>query len=641
MRPDLLARVPVGAYGLVLVHDPDGLLDPQAREALSARGCHLLEAPEDNLALWAQAAALRPWAPEAPLVILSPRPLEELPYDLWAQAHRISYSLTELAPGLALPCLRELTLDQRERLAAAALPAAAAPLGRRATVRRLLEILFEADLARLVQPGELLLWLDRVHSELGPLPPSVRAEVAQSLGALPIYAGWPLEALLSDVQAYRQFLQTAWEAYQRGAPGGHGELFADRRVQDAAGALVRRGHLRPGVLPPGAAYRTGGAGPWAMLLARTGGVQRAYSDVAEELAALLDEVERRLPEARSWEHWVEIAWLWARALVLAQAESRSSAATAGLGGLRKALDVAWGAWLRANLAPLAGQRLPTPHQVHHIAHWLARRRRARPGTRLALLILDGCSLADWAIIGPAWQDAHPGWQLTQASVLAQIPTVTSISRQALLSGLQPEQFADTLTSTAAEAVRWRAHWTRQGVAAEGVAYGRLVPGGPQPGVTERTVALALVETSIDDLVHGASLGAAQVQDALLRWRHDRSPEVEATIEGLLDAGYSVYLASDHGHVEATGVGRPPGGALTESQGQRARLYHDRLLAEEACRATSGELWGPEALLPEGWWAVTARDREAFTIAGERCVTHGGATIEEVMVPLITIERQET
>ncbi len=54
----------------------------------------------------------------------------------------------------------------------------------------------------------------------------------------------------------------------------------------------------------------------------------------------------------------------------------------------------------------------------------------------------------------------------------------------------------------------------------------------------------------------------------------------------------------------------------------------------------GILWGSEALLPEGWWALEPRGREAYTTEGEIIVTHGGTTIEETMVPLITIESED-
>ncbi len=41
---------------------------------------------------------------------------------------------------------------------------------------------------------------------------------------------------------------------------------------------------------------------------------------------------------------------------------------------------------------------------------------------------------------------------------------------------------------------------------------------------------------------------------------------------------SVFIASDHGHVEATGFGQPSEGLLAQTRGKRARLYQDRLAA---------------------------------------------------------------
>lgn len=48
-------------------------------------------------------------------------------------------------------------------------------------------------------------------------------------------------------------------------------------------------------------------------------------------------------------------------------------------------------------------------------------------------------------------------------------------------------------------------------------------------------------------------------------------------------------------------------------------------------------WPPLGL-PEDYLPLIAPDRAAFIREGERIVAHGGISIEEVIVPLIRIER---
>ena len=49
------------------------------------------------------------------------------------------------------------------------------------------------------------------------------------------------------------------------------------------------------------------------------------------------------------------------------------------------------------------------------------------------------------------------------------------------------------------------------------------------------------------------------------------------------------------------------------------------------------LWGNDGLLPPDLWVLMPSGRGAFVHFGETVVTHGGLTLEEVVVPLITIQ----
>ena len=162
---------PARAHRLVLASDPDGLLDDEeTRGQLVARGFRIVY-QEDNVRLWLAADALRPWTAEQPVLVITRRPLNELPYDLWEQGHHVSLSLAEFFPRFSLPVVRELTPGQRDMLAQAEQPARR--LGQRTTIAHVLERVFDADVAALGSPGGLLLWLNDVHSGLGPLPESV------------------------------------------------------------------------------------------------------------------------------------------------------------------------------------------------------------------------------------------------------------------------------------------------------------------------------------------------------------------------------------------------------------------------------------------------------------------------------------
>jgi hypothetical protein len=203
-----------------------------------------------------------------------------------------------------------------------------------------------------------------------------------------------------------------------------------------------------------------------------------------------------------------------------------------------------------------------------------------------------------------------------------------------------EAFADRLSDNSREAKRWTAFWARQDIPASAALYGRLyLKTGEEPaGLTSpRLRAACLIENSIDDITHGSSLGAADMLASLNIWLDDLSPKLERVIARLLARGFLVYLVSDHGHTEAQGMGNPREGQIAESRGLRARVYRDRALAQEVqADFPDTILWERDGLLPEDAYVLIPRGRKAFTSERERVVTHGGLTLDEMVVPLVRI-----
>src|SRR5690606_24436608 len=120
--------------------------------------------------------------------------------------------------------------------------------------------------------------------------------------------------------------------------------------------------------------------------------------------------------------------------------------------------------------------------------------------------------------------------------------------------------------------------------------------------------------------------------------------VEAAIDELLAAGYADTLTSDHRHVEAWGMGQPKEGKAAESRGKRPPRHQTRESAAPVRRQFSAtRLWADDGLLPAGLVALLPDDavsRRAFTDDYGPVVAHGGLTLDEVVVPFISITNQE-
>jgi hypothetical protein len=232
--------------------------------------------------------------------------------------------------------------------------------------------------------------------------------------------------------------------------------------------------------------------------------------------------------------------------------------------------------------------------------------------------------------------------------------------------MRPNELTRELIERPHEEQAWEAFLQRQGLQPESISYAQLpdVVGADYPTAitSRRTRAMCLISTVIDDKVHGATQGAAGVYATLTMWlnpnaerRKDKgaaesgitagalqqgSVWIEALIDLLLTEGYVVTITGDHGHVEAIGVGNPREGVLASTRSKRARLYSSLDLAQNAAtRLPDTMMIDTGWLRPQGVYPVVALRRSAYAQQGERVVTHGGLTVEEMIVPLITLTRR--
>ena len=116
--------------------------------------------------------------------------------------------------------------------------------------------------------------------------------------------------------------------------------------------------------------------------------------------------------------------------------------------------------------------------------------------------------------------------------------------------------------------------------------------------------------------------------------------LNAVLARLHAEGFVTYLTADHGNVTATGIGNPKEGVLVETKGKRVRVYDRIELLEEVASKFPESLRWPNHGLPPGRHVLLAGRLKAFTDAGDEIVSHGGIALEEVMVPFVTITKED-
>ncbi len=393
--------------------------------------------------------------------------------------------------------------------------------------------------------------------------------------------------------------------------------------------------LRAGLLRPVPVEAAPADEPWLA----AGLLVRAEDARLKRLRLLLARLEETLAAGapETFAAWAEIAWQWAEATALRhhpRAEPSDVEAEASARRLETRLDESFFLWLKRAYPALAATGLPEPHHLFHAPHHLAASRRKGEAAKVALVILDGMSLADWLVLWEGW-GARRRWKSESRLLLAQVPTLTAISRQALISGRRPVEFADVITHNGAEPRHWERFWKNEGLGPHACLYTRdLNALQPLPPDLQ---ALCLVLAQVDDIHHGASLGPEDAQASLRYWRDHHASALEERLEALLEAGFAVWLTSDHGNVAAVGVGQPREGLIVQTRSLRARTYRDENLARLAQRDfPETYLWHGDGLLPDDLWALIPQGRTAFAPRDEIHITHGGLSLDEVFVPFVRV-----
>lgn len=651
MHTSILSLFPPHTHPLTLVRDPDRLLAGETMlSELLGRGFNIIQ-ENDPVLLRNRVEELRPFTPENPLIIITSGSLEDLPYDLYQPAHYIRLMLHQFFPNLTYPVLQSLSPEQIEKLDTCQQPLLT--LGRQKTIDYLLHEVFDADEIVLRQPHALVAWLNDFHHQNSHLPILLRISLTEQLKQQSEYKEWDIDLLIRDAQAFQDFVQQQWQlsvdqSYSgkeiKETRAGYSIPFnRDPKLQDLVPSLVRRGIIQPLKIET-LKRLPGWAQPGVTLFdARLQRLTLLLKDVHDQLDVMQNEVKVK------WTTWKALALNWAELCILMsqtdldiQSEHKETYQK-----LTRFIDSLFEEWIKTNYAALGTQRLPKPHQVHHIPHYLAYLRDLGQIDRLVLFVLDGMSLTDWQGIQSVWKNRHRDWIMNANSLLAQVPTITSVSRHALISGLRPIDILNDPETIIPEARAWELFWSRAGISEYlcklmPLSYDRQIDQLPELQ-DPRINFWCLIDDTPDKLAHNATLGAADQQSSLRLWldpaHNQNSLPLENLIDEFLDRGFSVYVASDHGHVEATGFGQPSEGILAQTRGKRARIYEDHLAASRVQESFSETiLWENDGLLPAHLSVLMPRARNAFAYNGEVVVTHGGITIEEVVIPFIEIRK---
>ena len=660
-RTSLLQEFVPQVAGLTLVADPDGLLlEEGVLASVRERGFEILEyddSIEFRFALAGKRSSTSGTEKASEIVVAyrgAAEELDTLPYDLLERGRRLHFSLGELFPNLSYPVIAALDRADIDALYQAQRQYKPGPLGDNATKEFVLRHVFEIAPELIKKPSDLLRALLRRHHGGRHVPEQLDERFIEILRQQGIFEGWPLEAIIPDREAFLQFLQERWPIFLEKAAAQTGkrvkEARSEHRCQIAGpkdlpfdhddvrvyvDSLFLEGLLEAVEFSDGASLLQS----WA----RIGVCQDPVSDRQSRFTSLAVKLADEIPgEQARHDDWMQFSQRWCAltALRVRLGAKLSAAQVENYASIQDAVDEAFDRWLRGRYAGLHNQPSDPPVMLHHVPKAIARYIGEMKSNKAALLLVDALSLAQWAVLRDSVTLQKPDLTIREHAVFAWIPTITSVSRQAVFSGKAPLFFPLSIHTTDKEPALWTQFWADHGLMQRNVGYAKTLGGGDLSRVDDLVSnpairVVGLVVDTVDKIMHGMELGNAGMHTLIRQWAEEGF--MTKLMELLSGHGFRIYLTSDHGNIEAAGCGRPSEGSVADLRGERVRVYPEAVLRSNVHAQYPDALEWPTWGLPNDYLPLLAGSRSAFVKPGDRVVCHGGASIEEVLVPFVEIE----
>lgn len=638
--------------------DPDNvLLDEGLLDELRQRGFDVLPF-EDSIAFradferryqaeWRQG---RPGPAQAVILHWTSDDLSGIPWDYLQSGRRVRLSLADLLPKLAPGVIRQVGPEHFGQLFEAQSDHATQVLGESATKEFVLLHVFRLSPPLIRSVADLWRELLKIHYAGSELPAMFATHVAAVLSRIDAFRELPVANLLGSRSFMLNALQNAWSRHLK-TTGVVGKHVGDPLSDEYAGA-IRVPFDDPGIWSTvDSLFLEGSLHPVRVTSLPSTfprrlhvGVMQDQGDIHELVTEGLKALKDELPdEHSSHRNWLQYARKQGELLARFHGldNARFESLREDVEGLQSTADTRLQEWVRQHYANLPSLSPVNAPMVHHIPSYLAGSRDAGE-KKIALLVFDGLAIDQWARIREHLAEGMPDIGFDEMASFAWLPTLTSVSRQAIFSGMKPREFASSIEITAKEPGLWARFWADRGLRANEVFYRKGVKRIEE--LDELTTALSepplkvagIVVDMVDELVHGAQLGKRGVARLIDHWC--QTGFVERLFIRLHELGYQVYLTADHGNVDAIGAGRINQGVAAETRGERVRIYRSQTLVEQSAQAYPSAVHMPLPGLPADYLPLFAGPRSAFVTEGEQLVVHGGISVEELIVPFVKVKQ---
>ena len=247
-------------------------------------------------------------------------------------------------------------------------------------------------------------------------------------------------------------------------------------------------------------------------------------------------------------------------------------------------------------------------------------------SKFVIIVMDGMSEFDWRIISKSFQDIP----YEQTAAFAMIPSTTSISRQCLLSNKTPGQLLEPWKQSK-EKQEFMACASSMGYTDNQIGYER----GYDAQFDSFVKCGAVIINDVDDMVHAQHQGRlGMLNDIGVLSEQHRLADMA---KRFLSEGFDVYISADHGNTPCTGLGKLMGTGVETETKSRRMLVLQNFADKAGLMQKYGLIEYPKYYMNKNFDYLICDVGDSFDAKGEEVMTHGGISIEEVVVPFIKIK----
>ena len=250
-------------------------------------------------------------------------------------------------------------------------------------------------------------------------------------------------------------------------------------------------------------------------------------------------------------------------------------------------------------------------------------------SKFAIIVMDGMSEFDWQVLAQSFSNI----EYEKTSAFAMIPTITSVSRQCLLSNKYPLQLMSPWSQNK-EKKEFIECAKQLGFADNQIAYER----GYDVEFSSSVKCAAVIINDIDDMVHGQLQGRKGMYSDISLLTE--SGKLSRLTKRLLKKGFDVYITADHGNTPCVGIGKlMKTGLEMETKSHRMLVLKD-FADKDKIRDQYGMIEYPKYFLDKQYEYLICNIGDSFDAKGSKVMTHGGITLDEVIVPFIKVKAVE-